>query len=425
VLLVGLGKRDAFDPGAAYAAGLAASKKLAGRPRDAVLAVTPIGRTTTPVLSNWAMGLLVGLRGPGVAKSQAARHEFRLLRVLIPDSLLSGSESERVVSRIHETAAAVVRAREWANLPPNEKPPRLLADRIASEARAAGLNAEIWDRPRIEAEQFGGLLGVSAGSAEEPRFLVLTYTGDSGPGAGHTALVGKGVTFDSGGLSIKPSASMEDMKVDMTGAAVVASSLIAAARLELPAAMRGYLPLAENMTGGAAMKLGDVLRMRNGITVEVMNTDAEGRLILADALAYSAEGEPERIIDLATLTGACMVGLGTRVAGLFSNAEELARDIGEAASTTGERVWRLPLDGDYSEGLKSKVADCKNVAGKWGGAITAAKFLEKFVAGRPWAHLDIAGPSWAEDDSATVDAGATGCYVRTILELVTKMRIIT
>jgi leucyl aminopeptidase len=232
------------------------------------------------------------------------------------------------------------------------------------------------------------------------------------------ALVGKGVTFDSGGLSLKPSASMEDMKSDMTGAAVVAATMRAVARLDLPVNLAGYLALTENMTGGGAMKLGDVLTMRNGKTVEVLNTDAEGRLILADALSFAAEAAPARILDLATLTGSCMVALGTKIAGLFGNDDTFCADVLAACRHTGERAWRLPLDDDFREALKSNVADLKNVGGKWGGAITAAKFLETFVGGLPWVHLDIAGPSWADSDAATRDAGATGCFVRTLINLI-------
>ena len=211
---------------------------------------------------------------------------------------------------------------------------------------------------------------------------------------------------------------MEDMKADMTGAAVVLATMQAVARLGLPVNLVGYLALTENMTGGRAMKLGDVLTMRNGKTVEVLNTDAEGRLILADALSYAAEGKPARILDLATLTGACMVALGTKIAGLFSNDDPFAEAVLAACRRTGERAWRLPLDDDFQEPLKSHVADLKNVGGKWGGAITAAKFLQQFVGETPWVHLDIAGPSWADSDGATRDAGGTGCFVRTLVALV-------
>ena len=201
----------------------------------------------------------------------------------------------------------------------------------------------------------------------------------------------------------------------MTGAAVVVAAMQAAARLELPVNITGYLALTENMTGGKAMKLGDVLTMRNGKTVEVLNTDAEGRLILADALSFAVESRPARILDLATLTGACIVALGPKAAGLFSNDEPFCQDVLAACARTGERAWRMPLDDDYKEQLKSNVADLKNVGGKWGGAITAAKFLEQFVDGTPWAHLDIAGPSWSDSETATRDAGATGCFVRTLV----------
>ena len=214
---------------------------------------------------------------------------------------------------------------------------------------------------------------------------------------------------------------MEDMKADMTGAAVVAAAMQAVARLNLPVNLVGYLAFTENMTGGRAMKLGDVLTHRNGKTVEVLNTDAEGRLILADALSLAVEKRPDRLIDLATLTGACMVALGTKIAGLFSNDDAFCQEFLEATRQTGERAWRMPLDEDFKESLKSHVADLKNVGGKWGGAITAAKFLEQFVGTTPWIHLDIAGPSWADSDSPTRDVGATGCFVRTLVRFIERM----
>jgi len=321
---------------------------------------------------------------------------------------------------VHRSVAigeSVNLARELANLAPRDKTPRILAERIAGAARSAGLSVEVWDRDRLKAERCGGLIGVAAGSDEPPFLVRLRWNGE----VGHSpdlAIVGKGVTIDSGGLSLKPSASMEDMKCDMTGAAVAFAAMMAVARLGSPAAVTAFLPLTENMPGPKAMKLGDVLTHRNGKTVEILNTDAEGRLILADALALAAEEAPLRLVDLATLTGACMVALGTKVAGLFANDDHLAAEIQAASVAAGERTWRLPLDDDYLEGLKSQVADLKNIGGKWGGAITAAKFLQEFVDGRPWAHLDIAGPSWADSDSPTQDAGGTGCFVRTLVRLV-------
>ncbi len=307
-------------------------------------------------------------------------------------------------------------ARDLVNTPPAEKTPRVLAERARNEATAAGVGVEVWDEARIRAERFGGLLGVAAGSDEPPAFVVLDYPG-GGKTAPTLALVGKGVTFDSGGLSIKSSSSMEDMKSDMTGAAVVLAAMTAASRLRLPVNLRGYLSFTENMTGGRALKLGDVLTIRDGTTVEVLNSDAEGRLILADALSYAVEAKPDRMLDLATLTGSCMVALGMDIAGLFSNDDAFAADVRKASEQSGERSWRLPLDDDFKDLLKSQVADLKNVGGKWGGACSAAKFFEHFVGSIPWVHLDIAGPSWHDADGPCHDAGGTGCFVRTLIEL--------
>jgi leucyl aminopeptidase len=310
---------------------------------------------------------------------------------------------------------AVNLARELVNTPPSDLSPSVYAERARAEAEAAGLSVEVWNRDRIQRERFGGLLGVARGSNEPPSFVTLGLR--QGGNAPTLALVGKGVTFDSGGLSLKPSASMEDMKSDMAGSATVLATMIAAARLALPVNLAGYLVMTENMTGGSALKLGDVLTMRNGKTVEVLNTDAEGRLILADALSYAVEQSPGRLLDLATLTGACMVALGTRIAGLFSTDDPFAADVQAACRATGERAWRLPLDPDFDEQLKSSVADFKNVGTKWGGSVTAAKFLQRFVGETPWVHLDIAGPSWADSESSTRDAGGTGCFVRTLVAL--------
>ncbi len=411
--LVGLGKREKLDPGAAYAAGVALARRLGAKPRDRVAVALPPGGTDRE--RAFLEGVIVGQSGPDLRKTERSRHAFGDLVIVAPADR-PASALEDLIHRSGVIGDAVNLARLLGNTPPAEKSPEVLAARANDLATAAGMHAEVWDRHRLRQERFGGLLGVSAGSDEAPAFVVLEYRG-AAESAPVTALVGKGVTFDSGGLSLKPSASMEDMKSDMTGAAVVLSTMLAVARLRLPVNVSGYLALTENMTGGRAMKLGDVLTMRNGKTVEVMNTDAEGRLILADALSYAVERKPAVVIDLATLTGACMVALGGKVAGLFSNSDPLAAAIQRACAHTGERAWRLPLDEDFAEGLKSPVADLKNVAGKWGGAITASKFLEAFVGGASWAHLDIAGPSWADGESGTRDAGATGCFVRTLVRL--------
>ena len=275
-----------------------------------------------------------------------------------------------------------------------------------------GYDCEDW----LEAERMGSLLAVARGSERPARLVVLRYTGN--PGGPTLALVGKGVTFDSGGLSLKTSDQMVDMKCDMAGAAAVLGGVKAVAELKLPVNLLGVLALVENMPSGKAMKLGDVLTARNGKTIEVLNTDAEGRLILADALCYAAEQKPAHIVDFATLTGACMVALGAHVSGLMTNNDPWGDAVLAAAARAGERAWKLPMDSHYDEMIRSKVADMRNTGGsRYGGAITAAKLLQQFVGDVPWAHLDIAGPAWAEGDSAAQDSGGTGCMVRTIVEL--------
>jgi leucyl aminopeptidase len=418
VLLVGLGPRSRFDSGAAFSAGFALSKRLAGKRRESVAVVLPHAEEAQDVASALIEGAIVGTRGPGLRKTEANRHAFSSLSLIVRPSQTEDQVRafERTLVRAEVVGHAINLARDLVNTPAAEKSPVRLAERIRLVALDAGIAVDVWDEARIRQERFGGLLGVAAGSDEPPSFVILDY--QHGGDSPSLALIGKGVTFDSGGLSLKPSASMEDMKSDMTGAAVVLATIQAVARLGLPVNITGYLALTENMTGGRAMKLGDVLTMRNGKTVEVLNTDAEGRLILADALSFCVERRPHRILDLATLTGACIVALGMKIAGLFGNDDSFCQEFQAACQRTGERVWRLPLDDDFKEQLKSQVADWKNVGGKWGGAVTAAKFLEQFVGSTPWIHLDIAGPSWADSDSTTRDAGATGCFVRTLVALV-------
>ena len=275
----------------------------------------------------------------------------------------------------------------------------------------------VFDKKKIVELGMGGLLAVNKGSEQPPTFVILDYK-PKGKAKKTIALVGKGVTFDSGGISLKPAQGMDEMKSDMSGAAVVIAAIEAAASLGLPLRVVGLVPATDNMPGGSAQKPGDVITTMSGITVEVGNTDAEGRLILADALFYAKkEYNPDVIIDLATLTGACIVALGNSVAGLFSNDEKLAESIFEAGQSSGEKVWRLPLWDEYDELIKSDVADVHNTGGRGAGTITAAKFLEKFIDGhKHWAHIDIAGPAfWAKGGSKT--PGATGFGVRLLLDL--------
>lgn len=249
---------------------------------------------------------------------------------------------------------------------------------------------------------------------------MLRYDGDP-PNAPSVALVGKGVTFDSGGYSLKPSDSMKTMKCDMGGAATVLGTMVAIARLKLPVSVVGYMGMVENMVSGDSYKLGDVLTARNGTTIEIHNTDAEGRLVLADVLDVAVQQGASRLIDLATLTGACLVALGTDVTGLMTNDQAWCDALLTAARETGESVWQLPMFEEFGEQIASDVADIKNVGeGRWGGAITAAKFLERFVAKQPWIHCDIAGPAFAEKPKAWLDAGGTGAMLRTLVQLIRR-----
>ena len=269
---------------------------------------------------------------------------------------------------------------------------------------------------QLEAEALGGVLGVGQGSANPPRFVKATYSPARPQGS--LALVGKGVVFDSGGLSLKTSSGMETMKTDMSGAAAVLAAMSVLAAVGVKAKVTAYVPMVENMPSGTAIRPGDVLKIRNGKTVEVLNTDAEGRLILADALSLASEDEPDAIIDLATLTGACMVALGDKIAGLMGNDDGWNDQVRDAADATGESVWPLPLPKEYRKLLESEVADLRNIStGGYGGALTAGLFLQEFVDGAPWVHLDIAGPARAGGDDGYVLKGGTGFGVRTLVAL--------
>ncbi len=331
---------------------------------------------------------------------------------------LVGSGAARVradVSAGQRIGEAVNLARDLVNEPGGALTATVFASRIAALAKQTGLTAEVLDPKAIRAAGHAGLLAVNQGSKEPARFVELTY---DPPGARRTvALVGKGITFDSGGLSIKPADGMISMKSDMGGAAAVVAAMSACADLGVKVRVRGFLPLTDNMTGGDAQRVGDIIRYANGRTVEVLNTDAEGRLVLADALLAASAEAPAAIIDLATLTGAQVVALGTKVAALFASDDALAERLSTAAAAAGEPMWRLPLVETYRRDIDSKVADLRNVAAhRNGGAIMAALFLREFVAeGTPWAHLDIAGPAFTDSEDAGQPAGGTGFGVRTLL----------
>ncbi|MDP6697490.1 MAG: leucyl aminopeptidase [Acidimicrobiales bacterium] len=318
-------------------------------------------------------------------------------------------------------AGGVALARDLVNEPGGSLTAPAFANRVRRVAREAGITVKVLDEAAIKRAGMGGLLGVSRGSTNPPRFVELTYTPKGVTAArrtGDLALVGKGITFDSGGLSIKSGTGMMDMKKDMAGAAAVVGAMSVLPAVAPKCRVRAYLPMTDNMLGGDATRPGDVLTIRNGKTIEVLNTDAEGRLVLADALSVASEAGPDAIVDLATLTGACMVALGPRIAGLMGHNEDFLSQVEAAAEETGERVWRLPLPDDYRKMLDSTVADMKNIGGQYGGALTAGLVLAEFVGdGIPWAHIDIAGPSASDADEEERTKGATGFGVRLLVEL--------
>ncbi len=305
--------------------------------------------------------------------------------------------------------------RDLANHPSNVVTPTRLAEEARSIAKTLGLRCKVLDRKQMEKIGMGAVLGVSRGSLEPPQFIILEY-GRARKGKRPIVLVGKSITFDSGGISLKPSEKMEQMKNDMSGGAAVLGVLKAIAQLELPLHVVGLLPATENMPSGTAIKPGDVLKSLSGKTIEVINTDAEGRLCLADALTYGARYKPDAVIDIATLTGACVVALGSYAIGAMSRNPELMESIKKAGERSGERVWELPLWEEYNEQIKSDIADLKNVGGRGAGSITAGLFLHKFVGDYPWVHLDIAGTAWNETDRPYCPKGATGVGVRLLVE---------
>ena len=333
-----------------------------------------------------------------------------------------GKRVATAVDRGVAVAEAVALARDLVNTPPGDLVPADLAKTAAAVAKRVGLTAEIIDEKEAKKLGLGGIVGVGQGSDNPPRLVKLTY--EPAKAARTTlALVGKGITFDSGGLSIKPADGMMTMKNDMGGAAAVLAAMSALPALQPATRVIGYLCLAENMPSGRAIRPGDVLRISNGTTVEVLNTDAEGRLVLADGLASAVRDGADAIVDLATLTGACVVALGDKVAGRMGNHDGFGEQVQAAADRAGESLWPLPLPTEYRKLLDSDVADLKNISGgRYGGALVAGLFLQEFVDGTPWVHLDIAGPVTTSEENGYTVKGATGFAVRTLVELVTTFR---
>ena len=360
-----------------------------------------------------AEGLTLANFDNGVHKSKKD-HQFFFTDATL---LTSGAGASAAAEAGRFIGESVNAARVLINEPGNYLTPRVLADKAVALAAVPGITAEILDEKRIEELGMGLLLGVARGSSEPPRLLVLRYEPASAPQDQTLGLVGKGITFDTGGLSLKPADGMERMKDDMAGGATVVAALRCIAKQQLPIRVIAVVPMTENMPGGRAIKPGDILRGASGLTVEVNNTDAEGRLILGDGLWYARQLGATHLIDVATLTGAVVVALGKITTGLYGSPEPWVDHLRAAAATAGEKLWPLPLYDEYREQLKSEIADMVNSPGRPAGSITAAMFLKEFAGDGPWAHLDIAGTAWAEESKPWQPKGATGAMIRTLIEV--------
>ncbi|HSP14624.1 MAG TPA: leucyl aminopeptidase [Thermoanaerobaculia bacterium] len=419
VTLVGLGKRDDLSiRGLTKALGTVA--KIAQKQRDRRIAVevVPSLPGIGPVAATRVTATLLAQADYKYDQYLTQNKDEKTLPIeamLVAPESLDRKQLREIEAEANAISTGIRTVRDLGNAPSNVITPSRLAERALEVAKKAGVKCTIYGRREIEKMKMGGLIAVNRGSTEEPRFVVLEYKPRGAKK--HVALVGKGITFDSGGISIKPAEKMEEMKFDMCGAAAVIGTIEAAAKLELPVRITGCIPSTDNLPSGSAYKPGEIITMMNGKTVEIVNTDAEGRMILGDALHYASELKPDHLIDYATLTGAVVVALAGEAAGLFSNDDELARKLIESGERVGERLWRMPVWDDYKELIRSEWADMKNSGGRWGGAITAAVFLKEFVDCPSWAHLDIAGTAYSDHDPK----GATGAGVRVTVEFLESL----
>jgi len=418
-LLLGVGEQETFDaPALRRAAAIMARR------------ASRVASVSTALLDAVAPDVDRGLaaqafaEGVGLGRYQFVRYKSdaktsRLARVFVVGP--SDAPTRAGLARGARVADAVGWARDLINEPAAAKSPEDVAELAKGLARTSGLKARVFAGEQLVRARMGGVLGVGNGSERPPRFLRLEYAPPRPRGT--LALVGKGVVFDSGGLSLKTAGGMETMKTDMSGAAAVIAAMSTLRDLGVKARVIGYVPLVENMPSGSAMRPGDVLTMRNGKTVEVLNTDAEGRLILADALSLAGEEGADAIIDLATLTGAVTMALGDKIAGLMGSDDGWVDQVRSAAERAGEKVWHLPLPDEYRHNLDSEVADLRNISSGGGaGTLTAGLFLKEFAGDTPWAHLDIAGTARSSSDDADTSKGGTGYGVRTLVELASHFR---
>ena len=423
VLFMGMGELEKLDAEkfrsfAGKAVKIAIKKNLA----DLVIAV-PAGKKTALNPAGILPAVLEGacLGNHIFDKYKKEKKRKALKKIILSVDPKSAKANAELTRRVTAACEGTILARDWVTTPSNDKRPDRFSSTVVSQAKKAKLKTTVLDEKALKKGKFGAILAVGEGSPKKPRLVLLEH---APRGAKQTVvLVGKGVTFDSGGINLKPSGSLEDMKTDMSGAAAVAATLITLARLKTNTNVVGVIPIVENMPSGTATRPGDIIKTYDGKTVEIGNTDAEGRLILIDAMAYALKKyKPQIMIDIATLTGACVVALGEKIAGLFTPDDELAGTLMQSSRNTGERLWRMPLPDDYKELLKSETADMNNISNtRWGGAITAALFLSEFVGDTRWAHIDIAGPASIKKGHDYCDAGGTGFGVRLFCDLIQRM----
>ena len=423
ILLIGLGKKEALT-GETLRKAAATSLRRAGKLKAVTLAMmtpgedqlTPeeIGRSLNEGIILGAYQFL-GYKTDDETKEKKSTVQtvlFNRTESMSPEELSKGVESGRILGE------SVTMARDLVNEPPNVMHPQEFVRRARDLAHHTGLKIEVLEKEDMEEMKMGCILGVTSGSMRPPAMIVLQYDGAGNDAEDTIGLVGKGITFDSGGISLKPGEGMDEMKGDMAGAAAVLGAMAAIARLKTPANVLAVIGLCENMPSGTAYRPGDILESMNGKTVEVLNTDAEGRLVLADCVAYAQHLGATRLIDAATLTGACVIALGNHATGVVSNDHDWQQVLIDAGNATGEPCWPLPAFDAYEDQIKSDIADLKNIGGREGGAITAALFIKSFVEDRPWIHLDIAGTSYTKKPKAYQVKGGTGVAVRTLYHTV-------
>jgi leucyl aminopeptidase len=424
LVLVGLGPANKLSPSVVRRAAGAAARAVS----NAASVGLALPADSPELVRAVVEGHVLGGYTFGRYKKETAAKPDEAPEVVILSALARQKDAVTAFERGQVLAVATIRVRDWVNTPASDLNPVTFADEIVAMHAAAtspkgapAIGIEVWDEQRLAAEQCGGILAVGGGSATPPRLVKLTWEPEGA--TKHVALVGKGITYDTGGYWIKPSSSMATMKEDMAGAATVLSALVAIAELGLPIRVTAWAPLAENMISGSAMRPGDVMTARNGTTVEIVNTDAEGRLVLCDALALAAEEQPDAIVDIATLTGAMVVALGDRIAGVMGD-DDVVADLVMASEIAGEPLWRMPIPEEMSERVRSsKVADITHYDGvRWGGGLFAAAYLREFTAGLPWGHLDIAGPSFNSGaPQGHLTSGGSGFGLATLVDYVDSL----